>query len=482
MVHKKQSGIIILVIFVAVFFSYSPSLRGGYFADDYQFKFHDTSLTWKAAFTTSHEYAYRPIEKSFLIVMKSLFDKNTMPIHAIQLFMHLSFAMMIMVWMEKQGFSRNCSLIAFCIMALSQSNSHAVSSLDTFSQISSTFLVYISLAFYFKAIKSGLKINPLVLSLLIFIISLFCKETALSVIPMIVIITLIKYRASQNNCKDTIIIVSSIMIYLLIAILFIVLRKYLNLLPAELGDDRYQIGLGLNIIVNLLMSIMQSTISHSSSELYFEIVNRRIFHIIVVLLFTSTLIAITVWGVFKSRKTKYVSALVILLPASLFPVIFLNHISELYVYNMMPLITIIMGIGIGGLLQDLKGVIRIAVLNIILIYTLWNAISVHTKSVQIYQNGVKAEEILNKLQQYYTLIPSNGKLILINPNTSRNTEYSIYRRTGFRLLENGLQEIHWRAERNDFVILLIMKKDLSQIDTCNSLIVDYKDGQIIKRN
>lgn len=147
---------------------------------------------------------------------------------------------------------------------------------------------------------------------------------------------------------------------------------------------------------------------------------------------------------------------------------------------MVPLIAILIGIGIGTLYENLTNkLLKALILCFISIFLIWNAISVFSKSTLINQNGIEAEQILNKIQPYYSCIPHKGKLILINPEISDKTEYSIYKRTGFRLIEDGEVEIKRRSKRNDIDIIIIKdQKILDSIDTQNSLILKYIDKQI----
>lgn len=470
------------VIIAAAFLAYSPSISGNYFADDFGFKFHDLNLNIKTVFSPIHVYAYRPLEVLFLAIMQKTYGENTIPIHFSFLLLNLLFSASIMLWMLKKGYSNYSSFLAFSIMALSQANSHAVSSLDTFSQISSTFLGYFSLSLFITYIsgETYIRYYQYAGSFIILIIALLCKESAMSFIVIYSILVVIYiFKHCNHDNKKALSLLISLTPFILSLFVFMFLRKHFNLVPAEFGSERYNIGTGLNVFKNFLKAIFQSVQPHSSVDLYLNMKNNQLTTPIIASLFSIMIILITITGILKNKRYTISNAIILFLPISMFPTILLNHISELYVYNMVPLIAILIGIGIGTLYENLTNkLLKALILCFISIFSIWNAISVFSKSKLINQNGIEAEQILNKIQPYYSCIPHNGKLILINPEISDKTEYSIYKRTGFRLIEDGEVEIKRRSKRNDFDIIIKDHKILDSIDTQNSLILKYINKQI----
>ena len=107
----------------------------------------------------------------------------------------------------------------------------------------------------------------------------------------------------------------------------------------------------------------------------------------------------------------------------MFPTIFLNHIGELYVYSTMPLISILMGIGLGELFEKHnKHLWKTAHLCLISGFLIWNCISVFSKCDLMNQNGLQANKLLDEIEPYYSEIPVNGNLILVNSNTQFTDE------------------------------------------------------------
>ncbi|MCX7727536.1 MAG: hypothetical protein N2053_11895, partial [Chitinispirillaceae bacterium] len=51
-------------------------------------------------------------------------------------------------------------------------------------------------------------------------------------------------------------------------------------------------------------------------------------------------------------------------------------------------------------------------------------------------------------------------LVLVTPDPTEKTDYSIYKRSGFRLLVDGFEELYRESQRKDFTILVIKEKEI----------------------
>ncbi len=477
-------SIILLLVSISAIIAYSPSINGGYFCDDYQFKFHDIKIDLKSVFTPSHIYAYRPVEKLFLAIMQQNFPQSTWPIHTTLLLLHLMLSALLMVWLRREGFTRSSSIIAFTVMVLSQANTYAVSSLDTFSQITSTLFGYSSIVFFLGFIRKESNIRYFLYagSIILSLFAVFCKENAMFIVPILFALVLIFHLKHKSDYQSRLIpLLISLIPYLIICIVFMLIRKHLNLMPAEIGPGKFNIGLGPNILKNFFMSLVQAIQPHSSVDLYLDIANNRWLNVAVVLFTSAFLVIITIRGIFISRLRNFSLVIIALLPLSMFPVILLNEINELYVYNMMPLVAILLGIGFEETYNHLNHrFLKKGLLCFFSGFLIWNSVSVHSKCRLMKENGIKSEQIHRQIDPYYSQIPERGALILVNPNTSKKTEYSIFKRTGFRVVQFGGEEFVRRSGRNDFRLQIIMENQLDSIDTSNSLVLRYKDGIVGK--
>ncbi len=461
--------------------AYYPTLNGGYFADDYALQISDQELNVRHLFSPANGYSCRPLEVLFLYAMQRCFGcDNTLPIHLVNLFIHCTFSMLIMVYMFRNSFSSVSSIIAFIYMILSQANSHAVASIDTFSQLTSTILSYAVIVLYYSFLKNK-KPHLLIVSIALYVVGLYCKETSLFVLPFVVLLRLDLWIKNESKSWTTAIRQSwSIIPYIAVTGTYLWFRELLGLTGASAGDDRYNISFGFNVVKNFVMLLFQSLQPHSSVNLYFDIVNAKWMSIVLVICTSCTFCCLAGWGIVKYGNAGSLIKSLLLLPASIFPVILLNHVSELYAYNMTPLCAIVIGSGFGTLLvHSGKKIMKCTFILVLLCFMSWNCYSIYTKCSLMQKNGLESKDLLEKIQPYYRLIPHGGKLILLNPETSEKTDYSIFKKTGFRLFEYGTMVFNRLAGRNDFSTVIIEEKGISDLDVSRSVVLKYCGGVVV---
>lgn len=453
------------------FYAYSPAIHGKYFGDDYGFLFtpYNNSIFHIFIDKNLASFAYRPIEKLFLLTIQNHFEYQTIAIHLTQMILHFLFSIIFYVWLRKQGFSKTSSIFAFSYMLLTQAASHAVSSNDTFSQITSTIFGYTSVALLTIAFKNNSNRNFFFYyssSFFLFIFSIISKETGLSFFPFICFILFCHIFKNALFPKRWFITITSYLIpFIIITSLYFILRKYINLDPATFGDGRYNVNLGLNIIINFVQAIFLALLPFSSVDFYFSLQSGNISFLLISILFVSILTIVILLPILSKAKRNLTILTLLLLPVSLFPVIILNHISELYVYNTIPLIVILLANSIEYLKVKYNKVFT-SVLPIFLFSVfLINVHSVKSKSILVKTNGINAEQMLNKIKPYLPEIPTNGTLFLVNTPYSQKTEYSIFKFTEFRLFECGEHIFNRISGRNDFKVKIVQKNQFN----CDSL-------------
>lgn len=147
---------------------------------------------------------------------------------------------------------------------------------------------------------------------------------------------------------------------------------------------------------------------------------------------------------------------------------------------MTPLCAIVIGSGIGALLtQSGKKFLKCTCILVLLCFMSWNSFSIYTKCSMMKKNGLESKELLEKIQPYYRLIPHDGTLILLNPETSEKTDYSIFKKTGFRLFEYGTMVFNRLAGRSDFSTMIISEKSISDLDVSRSVVLRYCGGVVV---
>ncbi len=404
---KKFLIILIFPLITGVFFyAYYPAIHGKYFADDYQFLFTPYNNSFFHIFIDKNlvSYAYRPIEKLFLLTIQNHFGYQTTAIHLTQMFLHFLFSIIFYAWLRRQGFSKTSSIFAFSYMLLTQAASHAVSSNDTFSQVTSTIFGYASVVLLTLTFNNTSKRNFFFYyssSLLLFLLSLLSKENGLSFFPFICFILFCHTFKNALFPKRWFIIITSYLIpFIVITALYFSLRKYLNLDPATFGEGRYNMNIGLNVIINFIESFLFALLPFSSVDFYFSLQNKNYSFLLISILFVSILTLMICLPIFSKTKRKLTIFTLSLLPISLFPVIILNHISELYVYNMLPLFALLIANSIEYLTTQHKKLFTSLLTAFLLLVFIIDIHSIKNKSILMKTNGANAERMLNEIKPY----------------------------------------------------------------------------------
>jgi hypothetical protein len=157
-------------------------------------------------------------------------------------------------------------------------------------------------------------------------------------------------------------------------------------------------------------------------------------------------------GLWRARQHGLALYLLLITTISLCPMVFLNHVSELYTYNAMPFVALL--VGLGAATWQLKTGPKFATLlyAVLAAIAVLNVLAVRSKGSMMVSNGQRAEELAGQLATIAE-DPRVHQLILANPH-SASREYSVFVMNHFRVLEHGLNIVSQRAHRQDLGILI----------------------------
>src|SRR5581483_7879969 len=148
---------------------------------------------------------------------------------------------------------------------------------------------------------------------------------------------------------------------------------------------------------------------------------------------------------------------------SLFPMVLMNHISELYIYNSTPFFSILAGIGLGAALECLQArrYVASALGGGILLLFASHVAAVRDKALLMQENGERATMLLDRLAPYFDQVPQNGALLLVNPRSS-HAEYTVYLMNGFNMLQFGEADIKKLHAREDIDLAIIDESGITR--------------------
>jgi len=533
-----RSAIWVLVLILVGFLIYLPGLQIQRYGDDIQLILDSPPSNPLYFFFNQHPSNwYRPLEFNFEAITQKLFGLTTIPIHIASIFSHIFLVYLVYSLTLCLGFKKNQAVLAAMFMGLSQVTAHPVFSNDTLSQVWSTLLGFLSIWFlchrptktltvpephklskFYNLLTNSRYISSYLLSLLAFALSLFSKEVGLAFLPIIFIFLFFYATRQHTNLSDVASTKASeqtegnyvsfhamlsakyfketfikIIPYVVIAVLYFIVRSLIANMPPSFGSGRYQFHLGLNIIKNIFSLIFASLVPVSSVTVFVAIANSEFLKIGVIAGATILLTALVAWGIFRTEKRfpTYLLACSSLL--AFFPMAALNHVSELHVYSALPFIAIIVGVGLGKLLEIKR---RILILTLIALLFTSHVYALETKLTLMKKNGERATSLVSQLRSYALGVPPGAKLFFLNPQLKKTdalktptstlnpyvpVEYSVFLINGFNILESA-DTIEQILGRHDIEIKIIESPDWANIKAGYHIISLDDYGQLYKIN
>ncbi|HJW29387.1 MAG TPA: hypothetical protein VJ508_09045, partial [Saprospiraceae bacterium] len=131
-------------------------------------------------------------------------------------------------------------------------------------------------------------------------------------------------------------------------ITFVYLLLHLTIVTRARAE-RYDIVFGLNIVKNSLLAVIGAVIPGSSVTAFVAYAQRDYLLLGAITLGSVIFVYMVIFGLRRSNRAGLILLISLLGIISFLPFVFLRHISELYVYNSMAFVSIIVGIGLGAL-------------------------------------------------------------------------------------------------------------------------------------
>jgi len=439
-------------MFVVAFIVYWPGLNAPYFADDYQFVFDKPASKIFYYFTHPNKENgfYRPLQASFLAAVQAYFGMQTWPVHLTQLSLHTLLACFVYIAIKELGFSRLQAAVGAAFMLLSQINVHAVSSNDTLSQLGGTFFGTLSLWLLYCSYKTvdgrlqqrRINYGYYTAAVLAIVLSLFSKESSISFPLMAAIIIMLANKKISDRTPlirriiiDLFPYVSSVGIYLLV-------RSVAADIQPAFGSDSYYFHAGFNIVRNLAMFVFALFVPVSTVEVFSAFERGSFIYLGIADIGTAAFFVLVVSGLWCEAQSGIVILIAIFALLGLFPMVFMNHVSELYAYNSMPFVSALVGISLGRLWTTMgtrPGMVLAAVMFCIL--TAGHLAAVRSKVALMKDNGCKTVSLMRQIKPFVNAMPLNGRLWLSNP-LHAGLEYSVFCMPGFKVLNCALHTPH----------------------------------------
>ena len=428
---------------------YAPFLRAPYFSDDLLFYFKPPAPHWYTYFVTVGPalQAYRPLEAAILTQIQLHFGFETWPIHVISLAALTLLSGLTWLTAVELGYSSVAAYLSCAIVVISQIAEPAVLGNDTMSQAASALLGAAGAYLFWRATNTR-SVGFHLASLACYFAALFFKETALGYCAVIAVLAFALLSDRVNVRHSLIRLTRALLPYALATLIYLAARIYAGGPVGSAGS--YRISLGTNVIANLALSAVAAISPISTVSSAVSVQTRNFAAMIGIVAAVGVMCAIALAGFAVSTRRRLMILLAACAVASLFPTFLLQHVSELYVYNAMPFVALLLA----AVLADLwaKGTLgQFVVLASAVLFISGQLVAVHEKSKLMFDNGVRAAAMMNDLAADMRSLPANSTILLADAE-KREPKYSVFVLHGFDVLEFGAPRLGAIYDRPDIAI------------------------------
>lgn len=422
-----------------------------YYDDDYQFYFDPTPPSTFHYFlhkNPRNAYAWRPLEATALVLIQQKYGLNPFPIHFAAAAGHLLIAILLF-YIFRKLYDEKIAAIAAILFSIHPAAVHPVASIDTLSQIYGVLFTYIACYIFLFRNKS---INRDILGLSCVVIALLWKETSICIFPVLFLAYFLWERLKAE--KRTL-----IMILILIGG-YVAARHILDFPSLKFGGSgRFGINF-FRVPANLVVLWFTALNPFSTLQIYISQKTRDFSFLFLVGSYFLILLFLLIVLFYKQKQLIRISIWFFLIgSALLIPTVFFNHVSELYVYGLLPFACGLLAAFFMKTFELPEWANYLGKLSLI-VFLIVSISSLYTKSAAMYSTAKQAERLTDEVLSAVKLQPQGGTLILHNPNCKY--QYSIFVACGYEAINESFDWILYKAGRPDVKIEVRDKKSTAE--------------------
>ncbi len=452
------------VLVAGAFALYVSGLNIWYYGDDFQYLYDDPAarILWFFAHKNLYHGFYRPVNSAVIAVVQVLFGRETWAIHVVNIVVHGALAWLVYRFMTRARFVPAAAIAGSLFMLLSQANGGAVLSNDTFSQISGTFFGCLTLwalyrGYYHDGVTASASVRwgKYLLALAMFAICLASKETSVSFLPMIGLFLLVKNVRGGEWMRGAARTALEGAPFLVLTVAYMGVRSAIGLSQPSAGGGTYGFHVGFNIVSNFAQFVAAAVVPTSSADVFVAVKERAVPMLAITALGALAFVALVFAGLRRSGCGRPLGMLAAFAVLGLFPAVLMNHVGELYLYNAMPFISVLVGAAIGALLdreRSTVGIRRVVVAMLVVLAGL-HVWGIQSKSAQMMVNGDRARRLLAQLTPI--VAHTDKRLVYLMSPSDPRVEYSVFLMNGFSVFKWGAHIVWQDAGRPGVIVEVV---------------------------
>lgn len=230
------------------------------------------------------------------------------------------------------------------------------------------------------------------------------------------------------------------------------------------GDASYDFAIGFVTVKNVVIMLVAAASPLSTAHTYSAALNRDLptLGAFAILLLAAVVLVVLGFRALGARSRTGALGLADAAIAVCFPNALQNHVSELYVYNCLPFIAILLGSVAGWLLRRREvrwqSMIGLALVVTILVS---NAFSARSKAVLMNESGSRAQTVFNELCAFVKEAEFGATIGLVN--THNRPSYSVFVLSPFELIGPDSQdEVREATGRTDVTLIWFEPQDVRE--------------------
>ncbi len=414
---------------------------------------------------------YRPIEGTLLQALQRGFGADPLPLHLIQLGIHIAVAYLVYIAALELGTGVVAAAVGSACMLLGQSGVLGVASYDTFGQVFGSLTGNLSLYLLYRSIQNeragGRAWPALGGSLFAFALCLWSKESSVTFLPEALVVLFVSVPVAADAPRPmvsrAILTAKRGIPYAMLTVAYLVMRA--SVVVPVVVEGTYAFDVGLTTIKNIGLLTVSAVMPVSTVDMFLAAMEHRWLTVVGGTLATVLVGAPIAYGLLRflrdapegerARRRVTVGSLVVLFFGGLFPNVLVHHVSELYIYNSMPVFAILAGIGIAEVVGPLIArPLRISVWIVLAVASISNVIAIWSKTRAMVRNGERTVALLEQLVPIAQELPQGGTLLLVHA-ANAPTRYSVFFAPGLPVLSYGLSRIKFLSHRPDIQVRLV---------------------------
>lgn len=461
---------------------FSPGFAIAFYGDNFQHVFLEPAD--QIAYFWTHPRPspqwFRPLETTTLLVIQALAGLETWPIHLTVLAVHLALVGAVLKTTLDLGYGRTAAAVAALFMLLAQTNAYPVGGNGTLAQVGGSFAGFLSLYLLYRGTIDPASARSrrgllLVGSVAMFIVALLFKESSTAYLGLVAVLLGAIYLAGGNR-RSIVRSALSLAPYAAVTIGYLLYRSSIGGLPAQIGSGAYDFNPGANVIENLAQLVFAALLPVSTVTAFLALESRNLIALAGMVALAGAIGIVLAYGLWKSDRRATIAVLALLGLLAFFPVAALNHVSELYVYNALPFISILAGIGTAALLKMLprRPLPRLIAATILTVVLSMHVTSLAGKLSLMNANGERAQRIEAEIEPLLSRIPE-GEPLVLKSGTGELPDYSVFLMHDFYVFRHGQMRFAQLAGRSDLPVRFL---DAGDPIPSNGLVLSLEGGVV----